>query len=310
MVESNKNLKPKGDSALKSFLSGGVGGLCAVLVGHPLDLVKVRIQTAAAGSTASVFGMLRETLATEGIRGIYRGVSAPVFATSPMFAVSFWGYDMGKRIVRECDTDTDTDGEEGYQFSLQQLCMAGGLSALPTTAIMAPSERLKCLLQLDSNSTGGTKKYNGLVDCFRKVYAEGGMKSVYKGTAATLLRDVPGSIAWFGTYEFTKKELMRIQDIDPSTSELSPLAVLSAGGIAGVSCWTISIPADVLKSRFQTAPPGMYNGLLDVYRHLMKEEGPMALFKGMRPALIRAFPANAACFFGMEIAKEAFAFLD
>jgi len=103
---------------------------------------------------------------------------------------------------------------------------------------------------------------------------------------------------------------MRIQNIDQSTSELSPLAVLSAGGIAGVSCWTISIPADVLKSRYQTAPPGMYNSLFDVYRHLMKEEGPMGLFKGMRPALIRAFPANAACFFGMEIAKEAFAFLD
>ena len=30
------------ESALKSFLSGGVGGACTVLVGHPLDLIKVR----------------------------------------------------------------------------------------------------------------------------------------------------------------------------------------------------------------------------------------------------------------------------
>ena len=29
------------ESALKSFLSGGFGGVCIVLVGHPLDLVKV-----------------------------------------------------------------------------------------------------------------------------------------------------------------------------------------------------------------------------------------------------------------------------
>jgi len=218
---------------------------------------------------------------------------------------------MGKRIVQNVDSaSVDTNGEEEYHFTLQQLCVAGGISALPTTAIMAPSERLKCLLQLDSSSTGGKKKYNGLVDCFRKVYAEGGIRSVYKGTAATLIRDVPGTIAWFGTYEFVKKELMHIQNIDPETGALSPLAVLTAGGIAGVSCWTISIPADVLKSRFQTAPPGMYNGIMDVFRHLMKEEGPMALFKGMRPALIRAFPANAACFFGMEMSKKAFAFMD
>lgn len=36
------------DSALKSFLSGGVGGICVVLVGHPLDLIKVRVSTLAA----------------------------------------------------------------------------------------------------------------------------------------------------------------------------------------------------------------------------------------------------------------------
>jgi len=315
MTESNEKSKPKGVSAVRSFLSGGVGGLCAVLVGHPFDLVKVRIQTASstAGSpTPSVFGMLRKTLATEGIRGIYRGVSAPIFATSPMFAVSFWGYDMGKRIVQAADsTAANTHGEgEEYHFSLIQLCVAGGISSIPTTAIMAPSERLKCLLQLDNNTSGGTKKYNGLVDCFKKVYAEGGMRSVYKGTGATLLRDVPGTIAWFGTYELVKKELMRFQNIDPATGQLSPVAVLCAGGLAGVSTWTISIPADVLKNRFQSAPPGMYGSIIDVYRHLMKEEGPMALFKGIRPALIRAFPANAACFYGMEIAQKAFVFID
>lgn len=31
----------KPESALKSFLSGGIGGVCVVLVGHPLDLIKV-----------------------------------------------------------------------------------------------------------------------------------------------------------------------------------------------------------------------------------------------------------------------------
>jgi len=75
---------------MKSFLSGGVGGICAVAVGHPFDLVKVRIQTAsasAATSSPSVFGMLKQLFATEGIRGLYRGVSAPFVAISPMFAV-------------------------------------------------------------------------------------------------------------------------------------------------------------------------------------------------------------------------------
>jgi solute carrier family 25 carnitine/acylcarnitine transporter 20/29 len=37
-------------SLLKTFLSGGAGGLCLVLVGHPFDLIKTRVQL---GSTTA-----------------------------------------------------------------------------------------------------------------------------------------------------------------------------------------------------------------------------------------------------------------
>lgn len=260
--------------------------------------------------------MLRKSFAKDGISGIYRGVSAPLVATSPMFAVSFWGYDIGKRIVKALDWNSGTSSSSNlngnYTFSITQLCVAGGISALPSTLIMAPSERLKCLLQVQANEVekGGKAKYKGLGDCAMKVYQEGGIRSVFKGTGATLVRDIPGSIAWFGTYELMKRQMMRFQNIDPESGQLSPVAVLVAGGIAGMACWTVAIPADVLKSRFQTAPAGQYSGILDVYKHLMKEEGPGALFRGIRPALIRAFPANAACFLGMELARDFLSFLD
>jgi solute carrier family 25 (mitochondrial carnitine/acylcarnitine transporter), member 20/29 len=68
--------------------------------------------------------------------------------------------------------------------------------------------------------------------------------------------------------------------------------------------WAIAIPADVLKSRLQTAPDGKYTGVIDVYKTLMREEGSKALFRGMGPAMIRAFPANAACFFGVDVATR------
>lgn len=64
--------------------------------------------------------------------------------------------------------------------------------------------------------------------------------------------------------------------------------------MAGVAMWTIAIPPDVLKSRLQSAPAGTYKGVADVLRVLLKNEGPQALFKGLGPAMLRAFPANAA----------------
>lgn len=294
-----KPIAKKPESALKSFLSGGVGGICVVLVGHPLDLIKVRMQTAgSAGANASVAGMFFGTLRAEGIRGIYRGVSAPLFAVTPIFALSFWGYDIGQRMVRYASPGTVGD------LSLTQKCIAGGISAFPCTVLMAPSERIKVLLQ-----TAKPGQYTGMMDCAVQVYKTGGIASVFKGTSLTLMRDVPGSIAWFGVYEAVKLGVMKAQGIE-DTSKLSPLAVVSAGGFAGVGCWIVSIPADVLKSRYQSAPEGTYRGMGEVFSKLMRDEGPTALFTGIRPALIRAFPANAACFFGMEVARKMFSFLD
>lgn len=305
---------PKPESALKSFLSGGVGGACCVLVGHPLDLVKVRMQTGSASASTSVIGMLSTTLRTEGIRGLYRGVSAPLTAVTPMFAVSFWSYDMGQRIVKSYGQRGMTAEEktQKYTLSMTEICMAGAFSAIPTTGIMAPSERIKCLLQVQANELekGGKARYSGMLDCAKQVLKEGGLRSLYKGTWATLARDIPGTVAYFGAYELTKKKLMEIQGIDPNNGQLSVGAVLAAGGFAGMACWTVGIPADVIKSRYQTAPEGKYSGMYDVYKALIKEEGYAGLFRGIRPALIRAFPANAACFLGMEVSKKMLGFMD
>jgi solute carrier family 25 carnitine/acylcarnitine transporter 20/29 len=43
-----------------------------------------------------------------------------------------------------------------------------------------------------------------------------------------------------------------------------------------------------------------------VFREIIREEGPTALFKGFTPVMLRAFPANAACFFGFEVAMKCF----
>lgn len=52
---------------------------------------------------------------------------------------------------------------------------------------MVPGERIKCLLQVQT-STSGPAKYNGPLDVVKQLYKEGGMKSIYRGTGATLLR--------------------------------------------------------------------------------------------------------------------------
>jgi solute carrier family 25 carnitine/acylcarnitine transporter 20/29 len=60
---------------------------------------------------------------------------------------------------------------------------------------------------------------------------------------------------------------------------------------------------DVIKSKWQVAPVGTYQTPVHLVRNLIRSEGPSALFRGLAPALLRAFPANAACFAGVETAR-------
>jgi len=85
------------------LIVGGFGGICAVLVGHPFDLIKVRLQTAEKGVYTGALDVAKKSLARDGFKGLYRGVSAPLIGVTPMFAVSFW---VSAVPVRDSGTET------------------------------------------------------------------------------------------------------------------------------------------------------------------------------------------------------------
>lgn len=72
-------------SQVRALGAGGFGGLCAVVVGHPFDLVKVRLQTAEAGVYKGAIDVVKKSVARDGLRrGLYAGVSAPLVGVTPM----------------------------------------------------------------------------------------------------------------------------------------------------------------------------------------------------------------------------------
>ena len=113
----------------------------------------------------------------------------------------------------------------------------------------------------------------------------------------TLIRDIPATAMYFSSYEVIMR--MLVPD-GRSQSEFSIMRTILAGGMAGIFQWSIALPVDVLKTRLQSAPEGQFKNTRDVFKHLMKEQGPKGLFKGAGPVMTRAFPANACCFLGFE----------
>ncbi|KAJ8046825.1 Mitochondrial carnitine/acylcarnitine carrier protein [Holothuria leucospilota] len=280
-------------SPVKNFLAGGFGGVCLVAAGHPLDTIKVRLQTQPTPPVYSgTFDCAKQIVMKESVFGLYKGMFAPILGVTPMYAVCFLGYGIGKKLQQPA-----ANGEYGPA----QLFAAGMVAGVFTTGIMAPGERIKCLLQIQASSTG-PPKYAGPWDCAKQIYREAGLfRGLYRGTMATLLRDVPASGMYFMSYEMLKKA---ITPEGRTPDQLSPARILFAGGMAGIFNWMVAIAPDTLKSRYQTAPEGTYSGIRQVFVEMVRKEGFGALFKGLTPVMIRAFPANAACFLGFELAMK------
>ncbi|KAG9508629.1 Mitochondrial carnitine/acylcarnitine carrier protein, partial [Fragariocoptes setiger] len=283
----------------KNFIAGGFGGICLVAAGHPLDTIKVRLQVQPKlpdGKPALYSGTLdctKKILANEGVKGLYKGMATPIAGVAPMYAICFLSFTIGKKLQQKSDD---------HQFTLGELFVAGGVAGLATTSILAPGERVKCLLQAQAANTAGTVQYKGPADCFKQLYKQGGIKNLYVGTLATACRDIPSTGMYFMTYEWAQRKLT---PPGKTREDMSAGRTLLAGGTAGILNWTVAIPADVLKSRQQTAPPGTYKGLSDVLHQTIAQDGLKGLYRGAAPIMLRAFPANAASFLGYETAMKA-----
>jgi solute carrier family 25 carnitine/acylcarnitine transporter 20/29 len=277
---------------------GAVGGVCNVFVGHPLDLVKVKQQVVPSSTTLQLAGrhasssstqcMLRSIFVKDGVSGLYAGVTAPLLAVVPAFALVFATNDRVKALL----ATTSSDGETAVPLTTAQFALAGGISGVPLALILGPLERIKCEFQVH----GASKYQNSIRNCVRHVHRQ---KTMFRGTGLTMARDVPGNAVYFASYELFRRKICQLQGTDAP----SMTATMWAGGLAGMANWAVAIPMDVVKSRFQVAAPGRYSSCWHVLTDLLRHEGPSALFRGLSPALLRAFPANSACFLGAETVR-------
>ncbi|TPX35346.1 hypothetical protein SmJEL517_g02264 [Synchytrium microbalum] len=291
---------------IKSAIAGTCAGVSATLVGHPLDVIKTRTPVTTSRSLIiaqsyqpfwlqtsnaykSAMDCARITARNEGIRGFYRGVTLPLLGLTPMYAIRFWGFDLAQKIMFSINPDRPK------KLSLPEVVGCGAFAALAPTFITVPQERIKIALQTQDQVGGlkSVKRYTSMFDAISHIVkTEGVIRGLYKGTIPCLCRDIPGAMGYFGTNEFVLRAL-NAPGHPPSVS-----SILIAGGCAGLAFWSIGIPADVVKSRIQAAPDGTYKGTIDAYRKVLAENGVRSLYKGLKPALLRAFPANGAAFGG------------
>ncbi|XP_077989645.1 mitochondrial basic amino acids transporter-like [Glandiceps talaboti] len=208
-----------------------------------------------------------------------------------------------------------------------RLEFAGGwLGGVASTVAGHPFDTIKVRLQLqqsgsvtNGNAIGNgnvvkngmfkTKPvyYKGAWDCFIKtVTTEGqeGVRGCYRGLLMTLYRDIPGFMVYFGVYKYLTGVFEKQNRKDGREDvKVGGTGSFVAGGVAGVSLWIVSQPADVIKSRLQAdGIDGMtkYKNIIDCIRVSIREEGYTVFLKGLKVNLVRAFWVNAVLFYVEE----------
>ncbi len=76
----------------------------------------------------------------------------------------------------------------------------------------------------------------------------------------------------------------------------------TAGFMAGFVATVVASPADVVKTRLMSSPDS-YTGVVNAFQRMVKEEGPMAFYKGFFPNFMRLSIWSSTCFIAMEKIK-------
>ncbi len=274
---------------LRDLLSGMISGFVCKIVEYPLDTVKVLQQT----SGKSALDCLQGTYGQGGVRALYQGLSSPLIGAMAENATLFVAYSGMKKALNVNDNPTLTNPVPMYKY-----LVAGGGSGIFSAFVLTPVELVKCRLQIQQG--GGA--YKGPVDVIVKTIRSDGIQGLWKGNLSCLAREIPGNIAWFGTYEVVKRGIQKQLEIENLKDV--PLGYTAfSGACAGVMYWAVPYPADTVKSRIQTDARFSELSFGSALRRIVATEGLGALYKGLGITCIRAAPSHALIFYFYEVSS-------
>ncbi|KAJ3013860.1 hypothetical protein HKX48_005488 [Thoreauomyces humboldtii] len=267
------------------FVAGLASGATKLLVGHPFDTVKVRLQTeGSSGRFKGPIDCLRATIRKEGFRALYKGATPPLFGWALMDSVQMGSLNNFRYFLK--------DGDPNAPLTIIQHAIAGLGAGITVSFVACPVEVLKGRLQVQYDAT--TKLYSGPVDCARQLVKKNGIPGLYLGLSACLLFR---SFFWclWGSYEVYRQAFTKW-----GMSE--SILPFMAGGCAANTFWTIAFPADVLKQKMMTQPlePKRYPTLRSCITQTWKTEGLKGFYRGFTPCFLRSFPTNGAAIFVYE----------
>ncbi|KAG9224521.1 hypothetical protein PLEOSDRAFT_1067174 [Pleurotus ostreatus PC15] len=320
--------------ACKEIAFGSVAGMVSKVFEHPFDLAKVRLQSQVLDATARFSGpidCLTKTWRNEGMRGLYRGLPAPIVGAMAENASLFLAYGELQNVVRRIYAQPLPE-----KLSMAQLAVAAAGAGAITSFVLTPIELIKCKMQVQmlvnpalasaTATAGGSSRGRALgpISVLLSVVRTTGIRGLWLGQTGTLIRETGGTAAWFSTKEFVATYLVNKRtQRDPGSvtyaggagsedgrgtgkPELLVWESAVSGAIAGATFNFVLFPADTVKSAMQTEDElrprgvgdakGKGRNFFQTFGAMYRAQGIRGLYAGCGVTVARSIPSSAIIF--------------
>lgn len=296
------------------MLASATASMLSRIPCHPLDTIKAKLQVGARGG---LWGVLRHTLRTEGLRGLYRGFGAAFVGSGPAGCLYFTTYELAKKGLLSV-------GPVGQSPFLAHFG-AGLLAELVSCALWVPIDVVKERMQVQSTLAAGKPSYayTGDLHAAATILRTEGLRGLYRGYGATVLSFGPFSALYFVYYE-QLKGLAEAFSTSASTKrpppEGSTTTPLSFGAVLACSATAASLAAlctnvlDMAKLRMQVERAGGertfgYTNVFHGVARIVSDEGWRGIFRGAGARIAFQAPTTAIALAAFERLKVGFGHL-
>lgn len=305
---SNSNISFAGN-----FTSSAIAACFAEVSTIPLDTAKVRLQlqkksveTSGGGGVGNgaaaqlgvpkyrgMLGTVATIAREEGMSALWKGIVPGLHRQCIYGGLRIGLYDPVKSIYVGDNFVGDVP--------LTKKILAGLTTGALAITVANPTDLVKVRLQSEGKlPKGAPRRYTGALNAYSTIVRQEGLGALWTGLGPNVARNAIINAAELASYDQVKQTILKI----PGFTDNVVTHILSGLG-AGFFAVCIGSPVDVVKSRMM-GDSSAYKSTFDCFVKTMKNDGPLAFYKGFVPNFGRLGSWNVIMFLTLEQVKKVF----
>ncbi|KAF2176345.1 mitochondrial carrier [Zopfia rhizophila CBS 207.26] len=226
------------------LVAGATARVLAAIAVSPIEMFRTRMQAAnhtntAAGHFRETMDGLREMVASQGVRSLWRGLTLTLWRDVPFSAIYWWGYETGRNVLTDMRGRTAARSD-GLQFSMgrgeerirrrsrSRSCenhtatlvdsfiagaTSGAVAALVTTPFDVGKTRQQVIRHMGDSAKDPASSAAKIIRPENRsmprflwhIFQEQGLPGLFRGWAARCLKVAPACAIMISSYEIGKK---------------------------------------------------------------------------------------------------------